>query len=80
MSAAARRRDAAAFKRPRTSEVIDATAIDDPANADEMLAWCMAYAHDGDVVTIHTEFCRTHLGCLEVCTCTPIGLVVGART
>lgn len=79
MSVAARRRDAAAFKVPRASEVIDATAIDDPANADEMLAWCLNYAHDGDVVTIHTEMCRTHLGCLEVCTCTPVAITVGPR-
>lgn len=85
MSLSARRRvDAAAFRRatittPARSPVIDATLIDDPANADEMLAWCLNYAHEGDIVTIHSEMCRTHLGCLEPCTCTPVAIVVGAR-
>jgi hypothetical protein len=59
--------------------VIDATVIDDPEDADEMLAWCLNYAMDGDVVSIHHPFCRTQLRVLEACTCTPKMLQIGAR-
>lgn len=59
--------------------IIDARTIDDPTNADEMLAWCMNYAHEGDIVTIHGEWCRTQLAVLEPCTCAPIALTVGAK-
>ncbi len=59
--------------------VIDATMIDDPVNADEMLAWCINYAFAGDVVAIHSDMCRTQLGVIEPCTCRPIALVLGAR-
>jgi hypothetical protein len=59
--------------------VIDARFIDDPTDADEMLAWCMNYAEDGDSVSVHSPFCRTQLGILEPCTCAPKVLVLGAR-
>jgi hypothetical protein len=60
-------------------KVIDATVIDDPEDADEVLACYLSYAIDGDKVSIHHPFCRTQLGAREECTCTPKILVVGAR-
>lgn len=59
--------------------VIDATELHDPADADEMLAWRMNYAQPGDVVTLHGPMCRTNLGALEPCTCTPVAMTVGAQ-
>jgi hypothetical protein len=59
--------------------VIDARFIDDPVDADEMLGWCMNYADDGDSVSIHHPFCRTQIGILENCTCSPVVLILGAR-
>jgi hypothetical protein len=59
--------------------VIDATKLDDPTNADEVLALFLSYAEPGDVISMHTDFCRTHLGDDEPCTCTPTTLTLGAR-
>lgn len=83
MSLAARRRlDAARFKRTAEESapdrVIDATAIDEPSNSDEALALYALYAEPGDTLTLHSEWCRTHLDAAEQCTCTPVALVVGA--
>jgi hypothetical protein len=57
---------------------IDATKIVDPKNADESLGFFMHYAEPGDVVTLHSEWCRTHLGDWA-CTCTPRSMIVGAK-
>lgn len=60
--------------------VIDGTKIDDPTNADEMLAWSLVYCEAGDVVVLHSDWCRTQLGCdTNPCTCRPIVLTVGAK-
>jgi hypothetical protein len=59
--------------------VIDATQVDDPTNADEQLALFLFYAEPGDVISMHSAMCRTHLGDDEACTCTPTTLTLGAR-
>lgn len=59
--------------------VIDATRIDDPSDADEMLGYCLRYAQPDDVITLHGNWCRTQLGALEPCTCTPQTLRLGAK-
>ena len=58
--------------------VIDAQKVDDPANADEVLVFYVLHAEPGDVITLHTEWCRTHLGAWD-CTCTPRAIVVGTK-
>jgi hypothetical protein len=64
----------------RALRVIDATVIDDPEDADEMLAWSINYAVDGDIISIHHPFCRTQLRALEPCTCTPKTMMaIGSR-
>lgn len=82
MSLAARRKlDAAAFKRADTEpevEVIDATAIDEPKNSDEALALFALYAVEGDVISLHSDMCLTHLSADNACSCSPVELRVGA--
>ena len=84
--AARRKRDAGAFKR-RTAErpqdeptidVIDATAIDEPANTDEALALHTLYAEPGDKLIIHATDCPTRRDGAWACRCTPIAMTVGA--
>lgn len=58
---------------------IDGTMIDEPSNADEVLAYHLVYAEPDDRITIHTEMCRTQLHVTEFCSCTPVTLTVGAR-
>lgn len=85
--AARRKRDASAFKRrtalpPEPDEsalqVIDATQIDEPANAEEALALHALYAEAGDRLTVHEPMCRLNLDVCEDCTCSPRTLHVGA--
>lgn len=59
--------------------VIDARTLTEPSNADEVLAYWLTYAEPDDVVTIHTDMCRTQLHVTESCTCTPVTLRIGAR-
>jgi len=59
--------------------VIDATVIDEPACADEVLALHVMYATDGERITTHTRWCRTSLNVRESCTCTPQTLTIGAK-
>lgn len=80
--AARRRRDAAAFRGTPAAEplpVLDATVIDEPANADEALAVHARYAEPGDTLTVHSPMCRLNLDVCEDCTCTPLALRVGAK-
>ena len=58
---------------------IDATIIDEPENADEVLALHLYYAIDGEEITTHTKWCNTSINVREDCTCTPLRLVLGAK-
>jgi hypothetical protein len=59
--------------------VLDATKLTEPTNADEALAMLVSYAEPGDVVTLHSDWCRTHLDAAYECTCKPIALLIGAK-
>jgi hypothetical protein len=59
--------------------VLDAREILEPANADEVLAFYLTYAEPGDVVSFHTDWCRTQLHVCEDCTCTPKTMKIGAK-
>lgn len=80
--AARRKLDAEQFKVPAREPpfaVLDATAISEPSNSDEALAVFALYVTEGDRISLHSEFCRTHLGIDENCTCAPVELLIGAR-
>ena len=85
MSAARRRAEALAFKRSlydaveKPFPVLDATQIDTPSNSDEALALFALYVTEGDRISLHSEFCRTHISADNECSCTPTELLVGAR-
>lgn len=51
--------------------VLDARCIHDPQNADEALALFLFYAQEDDLLTLHTNWCRTQLDACFECTCTP---------
>ena len=59
--------------------VIDATVIDTPENADEVLALHVSYAIEGDVVTIHADTCPTARDTGWRCKCRPITMTIGAK-
>lgn len=59
---------------------LDATKIREPENADEVLAYWLNYAEPDDVVTLHTNMCRTQLHVTECCTCSPVTLRIGEHS
>ncbi len=59
--------------------VIDASAIDEPQNADEMLALHVMYAIDGERIDRHSRWCRTSLSASHECDCVPETLTIGAK-
>jgi hypothetical protein len=65
--------------RVRQVTVIDAREIDEPENADEVLALHFLYATDGESIVRHTEWCRSSINVRERCTCTPQTLTIGAK-
>jgi hypothetical protein len=69
----------AAVRADNAMTIIDATKLFSPANADEALAIGINYAEPGDIITLHTDWCRTHLDAANDCTCTPQIMVMGAK-
>jgi hypothetical protein len=59
--------------------VLDATKITEPQNADEQLAYFLCYAEPDDLISIHGNWCRTHLDAAFECTCVPRILRLGAK-
>lgn len=59
--------------------MIDARAIDEPKNADEVIAWSLQYLEPGDVIALHGDWCRQQLDVAADCTCQALVLTIGAR-
>lgn len=48
-----------------TLHVLDARTITEPSSADEVLAYYFMWAEDGDVLTLHSQWCRTQIHVAE---------------
>lgn len=58
--------------------MIDARRLRTPTNADEALAMFVSYSTPGDVISMHTDWCRLQLSDEADCTCTPVTMTMGA--
>ncbi len=59
--------------------IIDATTLEFPETADDVLALFVSYAVRGDVITLHAASCPTTRDVSWACRCVPVSMTIGAE-